>query len=194
MISPKFWILDYKELFKEIYLFPNKNMTKNQILNSLTRYSILLIILFFFINSNSNWFYFPIGIIIGCLILYLLDFKQQEKDEKQKKNISKNKCQMPNINNPYMNVLMTQSQERLPACDSRDKEVSELTDKYYKFNLYQNAEDIFDKKNMERQFYTMPSSTIPNDQNEFINYLYKNKSNCKTNTEMCLPYEDKRYH
>jgi len=193
MNSPKFWISDYKELFNEIYLFPNQNMTKNQILNSLTRYSILIIILFFFINSNSNWYYLPVGIIISCLILYLLDFRQQKEDKKQE-ILNKIKCQKPDINNPYMNVLVTQDEERLPACDSRDEEVSKLTDKYYKFNLYQNGEDIFDKKNMERQFYTMPSSTIPNDQNQFVNWLYKNESNCKTNTEMCLPYEDKRYH
>lgn len=193
MSESKFWITNYKELFNNIYLFPNPEMSKNQILNSFTRYSIIMIFLFYFINSNSNWYYLPIGIIIGCILLYTIDISKQKEEELEKiKNSIK--CKSPTLNNPYMNILVTQDKQELPACDSREEEVKDLTNKYYKFNLYQNGEDLFDKKNMERQFYTMPSSTIPNKQNEFINWLYKNEGNCKTNTELCLPYEDKRYH
>ena len=192
MDNSKFWLSDYKELYNEINLFPNKNMTKNQILNSFTRYSNLMIILFFFIGSSSNWYYLPIGIIIGSIILYLLDMGNQ-REEKQR-ILDLKKCKEPNLSNPYMNVLVTQDEQDLEACENRNPEIKELSKKYYKFNLYQNGDDLFDKKNMERQFYTMPSSTIPNNQSEFMNWLYKNNINCKTNSEMCLPFEDKRYH
>lgn len=192
MDNSKFWLSDYKELYNEINLFPNKNMTKNQILNSFTRYSILMIILFFFIGSSSNWYYLPIGIIIGSIILYLLDMGNQREEKQRILNLKK--CKEPNLSNPYMNVLVTQDEQDLEACENRNPEIKELSKKYYKFNLYQNGDDLFDKKNMERQFYTMPSSTIPNNQSEFMNWLYKNNINCKTNSEMCIPFEDKRYH
>lgn len=192
MDNLKFFMSNYKELIYNKNFFPNKNMTKNQILISFTKYSIIIIILFYFIGSNSNWYYLPIGIIIGSLILYLLDINKQKEDKQ--KILDFVECKKPNINNPYMNVLVTQNDENLPACDSRDKEVRKLTKKFYKFNLYQNGDDLFDKKNMERQFYTMPSTTIPNKQDDFMKSLYNNYINCKTNSELCLPYEDNRYH
>ena len=192
MDNLKFFMSNYKELIYNKNFFPNKNMTKNQILISFTKYSIIIIILFYFIGSNSNWYYLPIGIIIGSLILYLLDIDKQKEDKQ--KILDFVECKKPNINNPYMNVLVTQNDENLPACDSRDKEVRKLTKKFYKFNLYQNGDDLFDKKNMERQFYTMPSTTIPNKQDDFMKSLYNNYINCKTNSELCLPYEDNRYH
>ena len=193
MDNSKFWISDYKELFNEVHLFPNDKMSRNQILNSFTRYSILMIILFFFMGSNSNWYYLPIGIIIGSIILYFLD-KSNQQEEKKQRILDNIKCKKPSLSNPYMNILVTQDKQELPACDNRNSEIKSLTNKYYKFNLYQNGEDLFDKKNMERQFYTMPSSTIPNNQEDFKNWLYNNHINCKSNTEMCLPHEDKRYH
>ena len=192
MDKPNFLLLDFRELINNAYFFPNKKMTRNEILNSLVRYSIIIFILFFLIKSNHNWYYVPLGIFIGAVILFLIDLPSQNEEILIKKNTFK--CKKPNINNPYMNVLTTQDEQNLPACDPREEDIKTETDKFYKFNLYQNGEDLFDKKHMERQFYTMPSSTIPNKQGEFINWLYKNESNCKINTEMCSPYEDKRYH
>ena len=193
MTTFNFWLTDYKELFNNIYLFPNKNMTRNQLLNSLTRYSLIIFLLFYFINSKHYWYYIPLFIFIGSILLFLLDLNKH-KDDKIDEDKKKITCRKPNINNPYMNVLVTQDKVQLPACDSRDENIKSKTDEFYKFNLYQNANDLFETKNLERQFYTMPSTTIPNKQNEFINWLYKNESNCKINTEMCLPFEDKRYH
>lgn len=193
MDETKFWLSDYKILFNTFDFFPDKNMSKNELLNSFTRYSIIIIIVFFFINSNSIWYYLPLGIIIGCLILYYLDIQKQTEDKiQQEKNDYK--CREPNINNPYMNVLATQDNVDLPACNHSNSKIKKDVEKYYKFNLYQNSTDIFDKKNLERQFYTMPVSTIPNDQKGFINWLYKKDGNCKANDIQCLEYEDERYH
>ena len=53
---------------------------------------------------------------------------------------------------------------------------------------------LFDKKNLERQFYTMPVTTIPNDTIEFGKWLYNTNGNCKYDGTRCLQYEDERYH
>ena len=141
MDKSKFWLSDYKQLYKSLDFFPNKNMSKNKLLNSFTRYSVIIIIVLYFIGSNLNWYYIPLAIIFGCIILYLLDVDKQEAD-KMKLNILNHKCREPDINNPYMNILVTQDNIKKPACDSSNK-----SKEFYKFNLYQNSSDIFEKKN-----------------------------------------------
>ena len=41
--------------------------------------------------------------------------------------------------------------------------------------------NIFSKNNSQRQFYTTPVTTIPNDQKSFANWLYKTPPTCKEN-------------
>lgn len=184
-----FWLSDYKTLFKKQAFFPNKDMTRYQILNSFVRYSIILIILFFLIKSNSNWYYFPLSIIIGTTLLYII-----ESNTKNNKNDTNYKCNTPNINNPFMNVLATQEKNDLPACKNSNLDIKNMADNFYKLNLYQNSDDLFNKKHLDRQFYTMPSTTIPNNQLDFSNWLYKTHENCKHDNKNCLEYEDIRFH
>jgi len=193
MDKAKFWLSDYKVLFNNLEFFPNKNMSRNELLNSFTRYSIIIFILFFFIGSNFTWYYLPCAIIIACLVLYYLDIPRQKEEKINEAKIN-HICREPNINNPYMNVLVTQDSINLPACKHFNDKIKTNVDKYYKFNLYQNSDDIFDKKHLERQFYTMPVSTIPNNQKGFLNWLYKKDGNCKEDNVNCLEYEDERYH
>ena len=183
----KFWLDDYKILFKHFYsIFPKKNMNKVEILNAITRFSLISLILFIFISSDKKWFYLPITTIIICIILFLIN-KNDEKDENE---IS---CRKPNINNPFMNTLATNDKVDMPSCKYNSEIVKE-SDEKYKFNLYQNMVDLFDNKHTKRQFYTMPTSTIPNKQNEFAEWLYKLDENCKYDGVDCLKYEDIRFH
>jgi len=48
-------------------------------------------------------------------------------------------------------------------------------------------------KNKQRQFCTIPSTTIPNDQESFAHWLYASPETCKENQKNCLRYEDIRY-
>lgn len=185
-----FWIYNYSTLWKNKYsIFPKQNMSKNEILNSFTRFSLLLIIIFIFIKSNYFWYLIPGFLLIGSFILGL------HKDKIIKKNNKidlKKRCRLPIIDNPYMNVLANQSNIRLPSCNFNENK--DKINKFYKFNLYQNSTDIFDNKHLERQFYTMPITTIPNDTKKFSSWLYKPESTCKSDGERCLQYEDERYH
>lgn len=188
----KFYINDYSILIKNWYhIFPNKNMSRNEILNSLTRFGVLAILLFIIIRSNIYWYIIPITSIILSLYLGINNDSIKTDQIIKNTNIDKiNKCRLPTINNPYMNILSNDSKVKLPACEY-DKN---LVDKYYKFNLYQNSNDIFENKNLERQFYTVPITTIPNDTLEFGKWLYNTNGNCKYDGTRCLQYEDERYH
>jgi len=52
---------------------------------------------------------------------------------------------------------------------------------------------VYETFHSQRQFYTMPSTTIPNSQDEYAKWLYGNALSCKDNQRYCLRYEDPRF-
>lgn len=112
------------------------------------------------------------------------------------------KCTMPTLDNPFMNATMkdylnvdpttNKIVDRPPACDTSDPNVKREMDKLFDNNLFKDIDDIFGKMNSQRQFYTMPSTTIPNDQDKFAKWLYLSPKTCKEDQDYCLRYEDIR--
>lgn len=191
-INDNFWINDPLILFKnDNYLdfYPNKNMSKTQILNAVTRYAIYLFILLLLFANNYIWLCIPIIIIIMCILFESID--------DNKKVIKSKKCQEPTKDNPYMNISvndMISNPDRLEACDEEDSEIKEKVNENYHNDLYRNANDIYERGNSKRQFYTMPNTKIPNDQKGFAEWLFKTENSCKYDGINCLKYEDERYH
>jgi hypothetical protein len=56
------------------------------------------------------------------------------------------------------------------------------------------VDDLFNRNTSQRQFYTTPVTTIPNDQTGFARWLYKLPETCKENQSNCLKYEDIRFN
>lgn len=103
---------------------------------------------------------------------------------------------MPKSNNPLSNVLMTDydyNPDKKPAAPSYNHDINdEILEKTKSFVAYANPtqEDITDKlykdlgdemvfEQSMRQFYSNPSSTIPNDQNSFSEFCYGGMISCK---------------
>ena len=63
----------------------------------------------------------------------------------------------------------------------------------YNSSIFRNIEDVYERENSQRIFYTMPIKTIPNDQTNFANWLYKSSSTCKENTQNCSYYETPQF-
>lgn len=110
-------------------------------------------------------------------------------------------CTLPTIDNPFMNTTMKDYlntdtngtiKDRPVACNLNEPDVKKQADDYFNNNLYMDVDDVFGKMNSQRQFYTMPSTTIPNKQDEFAKWLYKSPQTCKENQDFCLKYEDLR--
>lgn len=100
----------------------------------------------------------------------------------------KNTCKKPTINNPLMNLNITDynAGDKPVACNSNEEDISEEIRINYNKDLYENIEDLWDKKNSERQFYTTPNTAIPNNQKEFAEWLYKVPLTCKEDQTNCL--------
>jgi hypothetical protein len=76
----------------------------------------------------------------------------------------------PSPANPFDNVLISDYKyaPKRPAAKKR----SDL-DEFFRVNWYNDPTDVFGKTQSQRMFVTQPSTTIPNDQDSYQNWLYK---------------------
>lgn len=103
-----------------------------------------------------------------------INLNDNNKDSKQSLKSLKKTCTVPTKQNPFMNVLINEYEEnplRKKACFI-NKQVGEYVDKYFNEDLYRSVDDIYQKNASERQYYTMPSTEIPNEQDKFAKWLY----------------------
>jgi hypothetical protein len=165
---------------------------------------ILLISNFIFFISlvisliTRTVFFIILAIIINLFLLYTYFYYNKEqvkiKEELDNKNqaiIDNKLCVKPSKNNPFMNPTIidigNNENINLNACSIDNPKIK--NDIYHHFidNQFRDAKDIFDRKSSQRQFYTMPSTTIPNNQEAFSKWLYYRKESCKEgNGEQCF--------
>ena len=101
----------------------------------------------------------------------------EEEDFKNILNIKT--CTKPNINNPFMNPLVYDSRTRDVACDSvKPENQLQIEEEYNKYCI-KDISDIYNHNSGRRQFYTVASTTYPNNQGAFANWLYKTPPSCK---------------
>jgi hypothetical protein len=185
---------------------PTSDMTRNERLNALTRFALYasLVLMMFY---GRSWPLY-IGLIGMAFTLFVFKFSPQPKpqrrfvpDEHPTTNSAnpfipseQPVCIPPTLNNPFMNVMQNEfvdNPTRPPACDY--DEVKTDVEKKWSYNLYQDIDEaIWERNNSQRQWFTMPWTTIPNDQGAFANWLYKTGPTCKTDQTACYRYEDLR--
>jgi hypothetical protein len=106
----------------------------------------------------------------------------------------KAKCRRPTTDNPFMNPSIADfNKDNVPvACNSDDKDVGIAAAKMFSNDIYKDIEDVYDRKNSQRQFYTI-AHNIPNDQDAFVNWCYRTTDPCKINPGRCMDYQDLRF-
>lgn len=187
-----FWIYNIEVLISNksyTKLIPKRNMTKIEILNSLTRLMILIFIIIAILGYKEYYFIPLVAIIIIILVFYYYERFDNNKKELFNNKINK-KCTRPTNNNPFMNPLIYEDSNKPEACDLTN-EINEEIDIKLIENGYIDPDDIYRQRDTTRQFYTIPSTEIPNDQSGFARWLY-DKPSCKEDNENCLKYEDVR--
>lgn len=101
----------------------------------------------------------------------------------------------PTDRNPFMNVLLDEikyNPTRPPAADIGEKNVKITLDDFFRVEFTSDPTDVFGRSQSQRQFITMPSTTVPNDQDSYQNWLYKipGKTCKEGGREACLPGTD----
>ena len=109
--------------------------------------------------------------------------------EDKKKKLENGDETEPTTNNPFMNInLITDKRDKPKAVDYYDnKEIKKDVTNRFNFNLYRDVSDLYNKNNSQREYYTMPSTTIPNEQTSFAKWCYRSPPTCKEDTIRCVP-------
>ena len=202
-LNDPFWLEDYKILFyKELLtdFFPIKSMTVVEKLNSIFRMSIYLSIILYLLTNNYLYLY--IMIIIGAFTCYIY-YTQKDNLELYFNSIDNSDDNLiekfafkdaqntivPTVQNPFMNInLITDDKTQEPAPPSwNNNEIKEKIEDTFNYNLYRDVGDLYGKSNSQREFYTAPSTTIPNNQTSFAKWCYSVGPTCKEKSIYCTP-------
>lgn len=182
-----FWTSDISELIKLQFSF-NNNMTDEEKLNTLMRIILFFGILLALLTNRSNIMLFVIIMLILSILLYkyqneLRHLNEDFFDKKKLKIIDNKICIGPTKNNPLMNNNIYDSvcYDKYETCSVDNKNIKEkinnILDNSMNIDTYNN---IYDKNNLHLIFYTMPNTNLPNAQDKFANWLYKDYKTCKT--------------
>lgn len=188
--------------------FPHSKQTKIEQLNSITLLSLYISVLLSLYHGNVAWMLLFISVAIFVKINYKnIPIEKLSPPEIKQADLADDLvdnaiCTKPTLENPFMNFTTQDYMnldddgkiiDRSPACDPNDPEIKQEIDQKFNNNLYKDVSDVFGKSNSQRQFFTMPYTTAPNDpENEFGKWLYNASATCKTDNDYCLKYEDIR--
>jgi hypothetical protein len=175
-------------------IIPLSQMTTEDRINAIMRFFIYFGILLALIRKNSRYLMFPLIAGIFSLLLYNFESKkkdiiEKELDRRELKIIDNKVCTRVTKENPFMNPSiadLTFNPEKPGACDITNEKVQSDIDKQFHSRVFQDVNDIYNNQSSERQFYTLPSTTIPNNQGGFADWLYNRGPSCKQgNGDQC---------
>jgi hypothetical protein len=213
-----FWLKDPLVLINFKYIrefFPTTDMNSIQKLNAITRFSIVSgLVTFLFIKNVSAFIITAIGMLLSIFLYFSPLVERDLIDRSIKQGVSINPSKVLNYennkasenlpriyrkpclgtskDNPMMNVPITAYGTEYPY-ESSCKETLETKEKLeenWNHGLFQDISNLWGKRNSQRQFYTNPNTSIPNDQTGFANWLYRKPGVCKSgDQEYCTGFE-----
>ena len=199
----KIWFEDIVNFINEknyFVIIPLSQMSIEDKINAILRFLLYFGILLTLLRMDTRYIMIPV--IAGLVSIVVYKYETRRKDiietelERRDLDIVNNKvCTRVTIDNPFMNPSIadiTFNPDKPAACDITNEAVSKNIENKFNARVFQDVNDIFNNKASQRQFYTMPSTTIPNAQTEFAKWLYLNPKTCKEDQDYCNPYEDLR--
>lgn len=191
----KIYIKDFTILFETDRLLdfiPTDKMSYNEKVNAIMRFAIY--ITFILCILKANYVYLYILLVAGVLTYLAYTFKGDKEnftdteciEEEEEEETKESDCQKPKSDNPFMNTLITDDfKEKKKACTYSDN-VNKKIDKLFNKDIFMDTSLIFNKRFNQRQFYSTPNTTVPNDQEGFRNWLYKTPEVCATGNEASM--------
>jgi hypothetical protein len=203
------WFSNINLLFNKDNLFniiPSKSMSNGEKINSITRFSLYLSVLLYVASGNYLYFYIFLGTMVSTYLIYIFNeteffinsidnqFKKILEYEENNSNLigdnsnnsnnnnnsNDTSCKKPTKENPLMNPLLGDNPyENNGACEI-DNKILDNIDKKFCEKLFLNTSSIFNNRNNQRAFYTVPNSNSVNDQSAFAKWLYNTPVSCES--------------
>lgn len=212
---PSFWIADPSVLWTQwSEFFPFTEYDKRctaSALNSFTRFGVYLGILLALVRLQPSWLL--VGVAFAVFAVGAWYYMEQHGATREgfasppeteapivdpravagayePDVIGSEGRTMPTAANPFMNVLISEISDnpyRHPAASVSATKVKAELDDYFETMFASDPGDVFQRTQSQRQWVTMPSTTIPNDQGALADWLYRTPGqSCKEgNTAAC---------
>jgi hypothetical protein len=182
-MSEKLWTQDPSVLFsKDTWqkFVPTKDMDVPAALNSVVRFTVYFSILLF-IGTSKTAYLLAIPIVLVTTIIFskLFPTTRDLVETFNSPVLSQlRKYTNPTGENPFMNVLLPEivdNPDRPDAAPITSKAVKKQVQKAFQqtSDIYMDTSDRFDQAQAMRTFHTLQSSTVPNNQDGFLEFLAK---------------------
>lgn len=191
-----FWIHDPTVLMASdqiTQIWPTVGMPSVQKLNAITRLVILLSLLGYALTSNSRFAYIGAA-TIAAIVAYQV--AQPPLKEGLETRVDTTNFTAPTQANPLMNVLLPEinsAPNRKPALPHSPETAALATQKVVERagksvdpRIFRGTNNEIDTDHFMHNFYTTASTTIPNDQEGFSNFLYGDMPSGKEGDEFAL--------
>lgn len=189
-MSTKIWYENGHELYQMnqyLEVLPMANMSFEEQLNAIFRFCIYLGILLALVKANYRYIF--IIIFGGILTILLYEYEKMKRSKAEKfleadalDVVNNQLCTRSTVENPFMNpsiVDITDNPDKPDACQVTSPLVQGVINDNFNARLFRDVNDVFNKDASQREFYTVPNTRIPNDQEGFAKWLYGTGKTCK---------------
>jgi len=199
-MSTPFWFKDISILYDKNYLLeiiPKKEYDFSRKLNAVVRFAIYYSILLYIFKRDNNILCFPFITIVITVFLHKTNKDEKNDDAMKGLMSSKNNTSMedidmmimdinkdvfrePDDDNPMMNQNtfdLYENKKAVPTYNNpgMKRKVEETLDA----GIFKDSNDLFNRRNSQRQWYTMPNTEAMNKQTEFAKWCYMTPPTCK---------------
>ncbi len=91
----------------------------------------------------------------------------------------------PTQDNPFANMMAPDILSKPGNFSVKPFDDAVKYDDFFRVNWHSDPNDVFGKTQSQRQFYTMPSNSVPNDRDSYQKWLYGGTGACKDNKKKC---------
>ncbi len=215
-MSNTFWlnnplVLVDKDHVTEI--FPSSKLSYVSKLNAITRIVIILSILGYFVTKSVKVLISAVMTILIIAIIYKTQKQERIKNSINKQELKegfanaanyekhKSKFTEPTKNNPLMNVLLPEINDkpkRKPAAPAFNRSVEKkINEKAGNVGpdprLFLDLGDSISFEQSMRNFYSTPNTKVCNDQSSFAKFCYGDMPSCKEGNEFQCTKDNQRY-
>lgn len=176
--DPQGFLLAPDQVFQ---IVPVATMSLEERYNAVVRCALYFGAVMFLFRGDARYMVVPLLAALTTFLMYEFQVQRTLKAHARARREAMSvpgpggaRCRLPSRDNPFMNLNVT-TPPKAPlagACDLRRAEVRAAVDRNFRHDLYADMDDAFDRNTSARQFYTTPSTTLPNDQAGFAEWLY----------------------
>ena len=169
--------------------FPTNDLSRTEKINALARFALYYALIIIVLDQNQKWLSISVVLLI---VSYCLGYYENFEQTDSKKDST---CTAPTKTNPFMNFTVgdyMKDVNRTGAC-SYDKVKDKMREEFRR-DIVPDPADLWGTNISDRQFFTMPWTTVVNNQSGFAKWLYGNSGECKNLGLNCDKNRDNRYH